>query len=472
MDKECPILLSFYGDDFTGTTSMAEALTSSGVPTVVFVNPPTLPFLKRHFPKARAIGVAGISRSLSTQKLKRTLGPIFQTAKTYKAPLFVYKICSTFDSSPEVGSIGRAIEIGREVFSSQFVPILAASPRFGRYTLFGNHFAAFGEEILRLDRHPSMSCHPVTPMGESDLRKHLSEQTALGCGLADILSIAKGKEVVRNQVQNRLKTDKPLILFDTLSTEQLNTACSVMWGYTQPGRTLFCVGSQDLGFGFAEEWDRLGLLPARPELIRSVGGKTPGPLLVVSGSCAMMTGRQIEWASAHGYIEIAVRAENIFDVMGRRKEVERIVRDAVSALKEGKSVVIHSAVGPEDPRILQMRTSARELGIGLEKATDLLAETLGRITRKVILASGVRRAVLAGGDSSGRITKFLDIEAIQVGKSLGASAPICYIYSFQPAIHGLQIAFKGGQIGDEDYFDLVRVQRLPDLERFSSELMR
>jgi 3-oxoisoapionate kinase len=69
-----------------------------------------------------------------------------------------------------------------------------------------------------------------------------------------------------------------------------------------------------------------------------------------------------------------------------------------------------------------------------------------------------------GGDSSSRITKFLDIEAIQVGKSLGASAPICDIYSFQSAIHGLQIAFKGGQIGEEDYFDLVRVQWLPDLE--------
>jgi uncharacterized protein YgbK (DUF1537 family) len=83
----------------------------------------------------------------------------------------------------------------------------------------------------------------------------------------------------------------------------------------------------------------------------------------------------------------------------------------------------------------------------------------------------VRRAVLAGGDSSGRITKFLDIEAIQVGKSLGTLAPICDIYSFRSAIHGFQIAFKGGQIGEEDYFDLVRVQRLPDLAEGSSELM-
>jgi 3-oxoisoapionate kinase len=157
--------------------------------------------------------------------------------------------------------------------------------------------------------------------------------------------------------------------------------------------------------------------------------------------------------------------------LSAKQEVVRIARDAVAVLKEGKSVVIHSAIGPEDPRISKMKNRARELGISWEKATDLLAETLGRIARKGILASGVRRAVLAGGDSSGRITKFLDIEAIQVGKSLGALAPICDIYSFHSAIHGLQIAFKGGQIGEDDYFDLVRVQRLPDLAEGSSELM-
>jgi 3-oxoisoapionate kinase len=467
MDKGLPFLLSFYGDDFTGTTSMAEALTSSGVPTVVFVHPPSLPYLKRHFPKARAIGVAGLSRSLPTQKLKRTLKSNFQTMKAYRAPLFVYKVCSTFDSSPEVGSIGRAIEVGREVFSSKFVPILAAAPRFGRYTVFGHHFVAFGEDIFRLDRHPSMSCHPVTPMGESDLRRHLAKQTSLGCGLVNILSITKGKEEVRNQVQSWLKKNRPLILFDTLSTRQLNTACSVIWEYTEPGKTLFCVGSQDLGIGLGEEWNRLELLPALPKPIRRVEGRTPGPLLVVSGSCATMTGRQIEWASAHDYFEIAVTVEHLLDVMGRKKEVERIVRDAVSTLKEGRSVVIHSAIGPEDPRISKMRRRAQELGISLEKATDLLAETLGRITRRVILASGVRRAVLAGGDSSGRITKHLDVAAIQVGKSFGASAPICYTYSSHPGINGLQIAFKGGQIGEDDYFDLVRVQRLPDLGEVS-----
>jgi uncharacterized protein YgbK (DUF1537 family) len=446
---------------------MAEALTSSGVPTVVFVHPPKPSYLKRHFPKARAIGVAGLSRSLPTKKLERTLKPLFRTVRTYQAPLFVYKVCSTFDSSPEVGNIGRAIEVGRDVFSSKIIPILAAAPRFGRYTLFGNHFVAFGEEIFRLDRHPSISCHPVTPMGEADLLRHLARQTSLDCGLVNVLTITKGKEEVRKQIRKWLEKDVRLILFDALSSRQLNTACSVIWEHTEPGKTLFCVGSQDLGYGFGGEWKRLGLLSTHPKPMLREKEKAPGPVFVISGSCATMTGRQIEWASGHGYFEVAVDVERFFDVASRRKEVERIVREAVSALKGGRSVVIHTAIGPDDPRISKMTGRARDLGISPEKATGLLGETLGRISKTVILASGVRRAVFAGGDSAGRITKFLDVVALQVGKSLGVSAPICYIYSSHPRINGLQIAFKGGQIGGDDCFDLVRVQRLPDLGEVS-----
>src|SRR5271157_1438440 len=100
MDKKHPHLLSFYGDDFTGTTSTAEALTMNGIPTIVFVKPPTAQFLRNHFPKVHAIGVAGISRSLPTENLVKVLKPTFQRVKTYGTPLFLYKICSTFDSSP------------------------------------------------------------------------------------------------------------------------------------------------------------------------------------------------------------------------------------------------------------------------------------------------------------------------------------------------------------------------------------
>jgi 3-oxoisoapionate kinase len=464
-DKRNPYLLSFYGDDFTGTTSTAEALTVSGIPTIIFVKPPTAQFLRNYFPKVHAIGVAGISRSLPTENLVKVLKPTFQRMKTYGAPLALYKVCSTFDSSPEIGSIGKAIEIGLNVFSSKFVPILAAAPRFGRFTLFGNHFAALGEEVFRLDRHPSISVHPVTPMQESDLRRHLAKQTQLTCSLIPILALIKGREEVRKQVEDRLGRNSSLILFDTLSKAQLNSVCSVIWNYAEDGKTLFCVGSQEWGHGLAEEWRRLGILRFKLDMKPAGHSGKGGPVLVVSGSCAAVAGKQIEWAAAHHYTEIGIRTETLFDDIHRKREMDRVAQEAISSLKFGKSVVIHSAIGPSDPRISNTIKVVESLGMTSQNTVDVLGQALGDLARKIILASKVRRLVLSGGDTAGRITQALGIGALQVGRSVGVPAPLCYGYSTHPGMNGMQIAYKGGQVGGDDYFDRVRRKEMPDFNQ-------
>jgi uncharacterized protein YgbK (DUF1537 family) len=382
--------------------------------------------------------------------------------KTYGAPLFLYKVCSTFDSSPEIGNIGKAIEIGLNVFSSKFVPILAAAPRFGRFTLFGNHFVALGEEIFRLDRHPSISVHPVTPMQESDLRRHLAKQTQLNCGLIPILALNKGREEVRKQVQDRLGKNISLILFDTFSKAQLNTVCSVIWNYTEEGKTLFCVGSQEWGHGLAEEWRQLGILRFKLDT-KPVGypGKD-GPILVVSGSCAAIAGKQIEWAAAHHYTEIGIQTEKLFENIHRKREMDRVAQEAITSLKFGNSVVIHSAIGPNDPRIPRTKELVKKLGMTSQNTVDVLGKALGEMARRIILASKVRRLILAGGDTAGRITQTFGIWALQVGRSVGVPAPLCYVYSTSPEMNGLQVAYKGGQVGGDDYFDRVRRKEMPN----------
>ena len=106
-----------------------------------------------------------------------------------RAAVCHYKVCSTFDSSPHVGNIGRAAEIGKRVFGATFVPILVGAPPLKRYTCFGNLFAAVDGVVYRIDRHPTMKCHPVTPMREADLRVHLKQQTELSIGLLDVLQL-------------------------------------------------------------------------------------------------------------------------------------------------------------------------------------------------------------------------------------------------------------------------------------------
>ena len=111
------ILISFYGDDFTGTAATAEALTQSGLPTVIFTEPPSPSYLEQHFPRARAVGISGAARTLPAKALTQVLSPIFLSMQAYQSPIYIYKVCSTFDSSENIGNIGRAIELGRDTFA-------------------------------------------------------------------------------------------------------------------------------------------------------------------------------------------------------------------------------------------------------------------------------------------------------------------------------------------------------------------
>ncbi|TIX33425.1 MAG: four-carbon acid sugar kinase family protein, partial [Mesorhizobium sp.] len=130
------LLLSYYGDDLTGSTDVMEALELGGVPTVLFMRQPDDAQLAQ-FSHCRAVGLAGTSRSESQQWMDTHLKVAFGWLKTLEAEICHYKVCSTFDSSPTIGSIGRAIEIGRSVFAQDSVPLVVGAPQLKRYTAFG-----------------------------------------------------------------------------------------------------------------------------------------------------------------------------------------------------------------------------------------------------------------------------------------------------------------------------------------------
>ena len=194
------LLLAYYGDDFTGSTDALEFLSRAGAKTVLFIDAPTPQQLTR-YDGLQAIGVAGMTRAMPPAEMEKELRPAFTALKALGASHIHYKVCSTFDSSPAVGSIGKAADVGAEVFDAPFIPLLVAAPALGRYCVFGNLFARMGigskGGIFRLDRHPSMSKHPVTPADESDLRLHLAKQTAQNIGLIDIFSIVLDEQQVQ-----------------------------------------------------------------------------------------------------------------------------------------------------------------------------------------------------------------------------------------------------------------------------------
>jgi len=460
------ILISFYGDDYTGTAATAEALTQSGLPAVIFAKPPSPAYLKRHFPRVRAVGISGTARTLPATALPGVLSPIFGSLKAYQAPIFIYKVCSTFDSAQTVGNIGRAIELGREIFSPEFIPILPAAPKIGRYTVFGNHFAAVGDgEVYRLDRHPSMASHPVTPMGEADLRRHLAHQTKLNSGLINILDIAAGPQRINSRLDDHLAARASLIFFDCLSDEDLNIVCETVFKRTCGRTSLFFVGSQELGFGLTAALKKTGVLSNDSGLDTSgKAGDVRGPVLVLSGSCATVTGEQISWARKNGFHDYPIYPQNLLDSARRCSDRETIVAAAIQMLAEGKSVILHTAIGPDDERIRAMDRAVEDLSLTHSEANDILGTELGAVALEILAGSEVKRVVISGGDTAGRIQTKLQIEALQIATSIGIAAPLCYVYSRLPEINGLEIAFKGGQVGSIDYFSQAEVEPTIDFK--------
>lgn len=450
------LLLTFYGDDFTGSADAMEALSLNGVRAALFLAPPSPEELRGRFANLQAVGIASVGRTMTPAQMDESLPEIFRKIKELGAPFFHYKICSTFDSSPEVGSIGRAIEIGQRVFGGSFVPLVVGAPPLGRYCLFGNLFARVGGTTFRIDRHPTMSRHPVTPMDEGDLRVHLSKQTKMRSLSFDILQqIGTPAEVDRRfddlltDSRNDSGKDEPtIILFDVLDDARLAEVGRLIWARREQMPS-FVVGSSGVEYAFAAHCREAGMTPGDCAPAASPGAVEQ--IIVVSGSCSPVTGKQIEWALAHGFSGIELNTAKLADAEHASGERESAVRKSLDALAIGRSIILHTAMGPDDPRITmtERKSAARPLG-------ERLGEQLGLMLRTLLETAGLRRVVVAGGDTAGFTTRQLGIYALELLTPIAPGSPLCRASSHHAALDGLEIAMKGGQGGSENYFEHVR----------------
>lgn len=451
------LLLAFYGDDFTGSTDSLEGLAANGVRAMLFQEPPSQEDLER-LDGVDAIGVAGASRSMTPSQMAAELPPTFSAINALDPPIIHYKVCSTFDSAPHVGSIGRAIELGQSVFDSSIVPVSQGTQvPSDRHVAFSNLFATYDGRSYRIDRHPIMRDHPVTPMSEGDLRRHLSQQTDESIGRVSVRHL--GSDAQATSRFDTVAERNSIMILDATGEGHLHRIGRLLWerARTETG-PLFVVGSSGLEHhALVHAWQQAGRIDRDQQLYYK---RDPvEKVLVLSGSASATTAKQIDWASEHGFHEIRLDTAGLVDPETARGVRKETVEAVLTAMSSGESVVCYTAKGPHDEAISE--TKRRFESLDIENTLEArLGQQQGLILRGVIEESNIKRVCVAGGDTSSLSVRELDIHALEAIAPVGPGGPLCRVHADDRRLAGLEIAMKGGQVttrsDQADYFGVVR----------------
>lgn len=412
----------WFGDDFTGATDTLATLAERGFKALLFLGLPTPEQLAAAGP-LDAVGIAGATRAMAPAEMT----PVLSAAGRFLADLGVklmhYKCCSTFDSAPHVGSIGAAVAALKPHFPNSLVPVLGGQPNLGRYCLFGQLFAAAGTggEVHRIDRHPTMSRHPVTPMAEADLRHHLAAQGLDRMGLVDYRAL-EGDGAAAALASARAGETRA-VLFDVSRAEDL-AAIARLLREPLAAAPMLAVGASSVAQMAAE------LGPAQAGAASpAVSLRRPGPVLALVGSLSPVTRLQVE--NATGFSRLAIDPARL---LAEPAHVEDLRRQALKLLGVGDTMLMTTP--PE----------------GEPLAPRAVAAATGRLLREVMREARVGRLLVAGGDTSTLAIEALDIWGLSYRAPIVVGAPLCRAHSAAAHLDGLDIVLKGGQMGPPDFF--------------------
>lgn len=412
----------WYGDDFTGATDTLATLAENGFKALLFLGIPTAGQLAAAG-ALDAVGIAGATRSMAPADMTSVLDAAGRFFAGLGVRLMHYKCCSTFDSAPHVGSIGAAVAALRPHFPNPLVPIIGGQPNLGRYCLFGQLFAAAGAggKVHRIDRHPTMSRHPVTPMGEADLRRHLAEQGLGRIGLVDYRAYDEDGE----DALSRARIGNPdAVLFDVARSRDLAAIAALLRAPLAQAPMLMVGASSVAQLAAASAARDAKAVPARRQ--------RQGAVLALVGSLSPVTRAQVEAADGFGRLTVDPRR-----LLAEPGHAAALRREALAMLSAGDTMLVTTEPDgrPGNPRVV--------------------AEATGRLLLDVMSEARVGRLLVAGGDTATLAIEALDIWGLSYRAPMVAGAPLCAAHSMSPHLDGLDIVLKGGQMGPPDFFTLA-----------------
>lgn len=407
-------MIGVIADDFTGGTDVAAAFRRAGLQTAIVFGEPG----EGAIGGTDVVVVALKSRSMRADHAVRSSLNAAGWLQSCGAEQLYFKYCSTFDSTPD-GNIGPVADALADHVGARLSVVVPASPSHGRTQYLGHLFVH--EELLS---ESSMQHHPLTPMTNSRIAEVLSLQTRRSLALVPLPLVRQGPVALRRELRRLEECGTRYAVVD--ATEPADLAAIAAAAVTDSLLT----GAAGLAHAFAL------VRGSRGSPAMDAGTSPPGgPAAILSGSCSGRTLAQIaSWSrDAPSFL---VSAETSQDP----QELAQRALCFYDALPPGTTPLFYSSLPPE-----KLRTAQNSLGV--DAAARLVESTLGLIARGLV-ARGIRRLVVAGGETSGAVLQALEIRGARVG--LEAAPGVPWIHT--DGEDSLSLLLKSGNFGDDDFF--------------------
>jgi 3-dehydrotetronate 4-kinase len=420
--------LGCIADDYTGASDLANTLTRCGLRTVQTIGVPSddLPL-----PEVDAVVVSLKSRSIEANEAVGRSRAAEKWLRDRGADHVLFKICSTFDST-DAGNIGPVMDALRADSGDTMVLVTPAFPETGRTIYKGNLFVG----SMPLNESP-LKDHPLNPMHDSNLVRVLARQSKTKIGLIELATLTRGPEAVRAKLAELAGAGVGAVIVDAVFDSDLETIGTVALDHR------LSVGASGIGLGLARALVKSGQVSSHASA--EFGAAVGGPAACLAGSCSQATLQQV----ANAEKTMPVLHLDPEQIVAGRNEVGRALSWAKDRLKDGP-ILIASSSTPEQVAALQSRHGRNASGHAIEQAMAEIADGL--------VQSGVRRLVVAGGETSGAAVDRLGIPGFLVGAEIAAGVPV--LRAVGATAGEMLLALKSGNFGGPEFFaDALRLMR-------------
>lgn len=413
------MLLGVIADDFTGASDIANTIAKGlpgqgGLRTVQYLGVPST----TADPEVEAGVIALKSRSIAPEDAVHQALRALEWLLNEGCSQVVFKYCSTFDSTPE-GNIGPVGEALAEALGVKGVVACPAFPGAGRTVYQGHLFVR--DKLLN---ESGLEHHPLNPMTDADIRRWLGRQIKSGVGHIGIETVCEGPAAIASALDDAAREQHTLVIVDAITDDDL-----VRIGEAVADHRLVTGGS-GIAIGLPANFIARSL--AKGECSATIG--VEGPEAILAGSCSGATRQQVD-IHRRNHPTLAI---DVAGVMAGKIAPADLTSFLLA--NQGRAPLVYSSGAPDEVQAIQTRFGREKVAAALDK---LFADTARELIR-----AGIRRLVVAGGETSGAVVSALDLGALRIGPEIDAGVPVLLSKGDEP----VALALKSGNFGAPDFF--------------------